>query len=316
MHQVTLPDNTASLSLPDGWNVDPQSAGGSSIVHGPRGERLALNMYYLAQDPRSPAFRQQQQMGIRPLQHLVVYPSNVDLVKAFPDILQRIRASNGLGPTPLQIDHAEQVSASQSQRGVNATGKVNPDGRGMVEMNALLCATAPDQYGDFSFILSQFWLPLGSTDPQRATATAVMASYNVNMQLVQARANAQAAPVIASMKQRWQAQEQALVGANQRAVGNIQQIGANATARMNRVEAANDAQHAGYWAQQDSNARNGQAFSNYLLDQTVIQDNNMYGNGTIGHGTVWNSTADALVKANPNRYEIVHTPNFWKGVDY
>jgi hypothetical protein len=31
---------------------------------------------------------------------------------------------------------------------------------------------------------------------------------------------------------------------------------------------------------------------------------------------VWNSTADALVKANPNRYEIVDTPNFWKGVDY
>ena len=53
-----------------------------------------------------------------------------------------------------------------------------------------------------------------------------------------------------------------------------------------------------------------------LLDQTVIQDNNVYGSGTIGHGTVWNSTADALVKANPNRYEIVNAPNFWKGWDY
>jgi hypothetical protein len=81
-------------------------------------------------------------------------------------------------------------------------------------------------------------------------------------------------------------------------------------------QAANDAQHAGYWAQQDSNARNSQGFSNYLLDQTVIQDNNMYGNGTVGHGTAWNSTADALVKSNPDRYEIVQSPNFWKGVDY
>ena len=67
---------------------------------------------------------------------------------------------------------------------------------------------------------------------------------------------------------------------------------------------------------QDANARNGQGFSNYLLDQTVVQDNNMYGNGTIGHGTHWNTTADALVKANPNRFEYVDKPNFWQGTDY
>ena len=42
----------------------------------------------------------------------------------------------------------------------------------------------------------------------------------------------------------------------------------------------------------------------------------MYGNGTVGDGTVWNQTADALVRSNPDRYEIVQTPNFWKGVDY
>jgi hypothetical protein len=42
----------------------------------------------------------------------------------------------------------------------------------------------------------------------------------------------------------------------------------------------------------------------------------MYGNGTVGHGTVWTSTANTLVKADPDRYEIVDTPNFWRGVDY
>ena len=68
--------------------------------------------------------------------------------------------------------------------------------------------------------------------------------------------------------------------------------------------------------QEDAISRNGQGFSNYLLDQTVVQDNNMYNNGTIGHGTFWNATADALVKADPNRYEIVDTPNYWRGVDY
>jgi hypothetical protein len=29
----------------------------------------------------------------------------------------------------------------------------------------------------------------------------------------------------------------------------------------------------------------------------------------------WTSTANALVKAYPNKYEIVNTPNYWQGVD-
>jgi len=81
-------------------------------------------------------------------------------------------------------------------------------------------------------------------------------------------------------------------------------------------QAAYDDQHASYWARQDVQARNNQGFSNYLLDQTVVEDNNMYNNGTVGHGTVWNSTADALVKADPNRFSLVDTPNYWKGIDY
>ena len=35
------------------------------------------------------------------------------------------------------------------------------------------------------------------------------------------------------------------------------------------------------------------------------------------HATVWNQTADALVKANPDRFGYVATPNFcWQGIDY
>ena len=134
----------------------------------------------------------------------------------------------------------------------------------------------------------------GLGDRERATVGAILSSYQVNQAVVAQQANAMAAPAIAA----------------------IHQIGANATARYEATQQANDAQHAGYWARQDSNARSSQAFSNYLLDQTVIQDNNVYGNGTVGHATVWNSTAETLVKANPNRYEIVNSPNFWQGWDY
>ncbi len=95
------------------------------------------------------------------------------------------------------------------------------------------------------------------------------------------------------------------------AIAAIHQVGREAAARSAATNAANDAQHAGYWASQNSKARNNQGFSNYLLDQTVIQDNNKN-----THGTAWNTTANALVEANPNRFQYVDTPNYWKGVDY
>jgi hypothetical protein len=31
---------------------------------------------------------------------------------------------------------------------------------------------------------------------------------------------------------------------------------------------------------------------------------------------VWNQNADALVRNNPQRYEYVNPPNYWKGIDY
>jgi len=54
----------------------------------------------------------------------------------------------------------------------------------------------------------------------------------------------------------------------------------------------------------DSRDKRGQDFSNHLLDQTVIQDNELN-----GHATVWNQTADRLVRDNPQRYEYVDTPD-------
>jgi endo-beta-N-acetylglucosaminidase D len=148
--------------------------------------------------------------------------------------------------------------------------------------------------GDYTVTISTYEIDPRFVNRYRATMAAILQSYQVNQAVVNQEANDIAAPAIAA----------------------IHQIGAEATARMKANDIANDQQHADYHARQDANDRSNQGFHNYILDQTVIQDNNMYGNGTIGHGTVWNSTADVLVKANPNRYEIVNTPNYWQGVDY
>ncbi len=316
MQKVTLQDNTASFSLPARWSVDPQSGGGGAILHGPQGEKIGINMAFLASDPRSQTYQYSLRLnGGRPLPHTVVYPSNADLAKSFPQIFQGLRASNQLAPAPLKVDKVEPISGSQGQC-VNATGQFNPDGQGMQELETMLCRTQPDQYGSYKFILSQYQAPLGSTDQQRAVGNAIIASFQWNEQLVSQRATAQAAPEIAHLKQVDAAQRQAVQATTARAVANIQQIGANATARMNNTEAANQQQWAGFDQHESNISRQGQGFSNYLLDQSVVQNNNVGGTGMVGHATLWNTQANALVQSNPNKYELVPEQNYWAGTDF
>jgi hypothetical protein len=146
------------------------------------------------------------------------------------------------------------------------------------------------------------------SEREQNTVMAMMQSVKVNQQVM----NQQAQRMLAQKR----ASDQAIMQNAQIQIQNIRNIGAQATARYNATQAANDAQQAKWDADQDAQARNNQEFSNYLLDQTVVQDNNMYNNGTVGHGTLWNSTADALVKADPDRFEYVEKPNFWQGTDY
>ena len=321
LHKVVLPDRTASASIPEGWRVDPVSGGGGMLIRGSQGEVVILNSMFLAQDPNGPAFRNARRMGMKPLPGMIVYPANADLVQNFAQIIQLLSRAKGFVPASLRIDYAEQVSppsgsSFKGERWALATGQIDPDGKGMQHMFRVLCASSPDQFGDYHFLDYVAYFPRTEPGLANAVAGAIFSSFYVDIALVTQRANAEAAPHIARLKQVDAAQRQAVQANTARIVGNIKQIGANATARMKAIEAANDAQHAQWNAGQDANARNAQGFSNYLLDQTVVQDNNMYGNGTIGHGTHWNTTADALVKANPNRFEYVDKPNFWQGTDY
>jgi hypothetical protein len=308
MRQVSLPDGTATLSLPAGWNVVPnQSAMGQTTVNGPQGELLGLNYGYNAEDTNNPSVQNMMRRGLK-FQNTIYSPSNTDLTKSFADLFQQIRAVVGQGPAPMKVDSVQAPSGSQGQC-VSATGQLNPDGTGMRQMEMLLCRSTPNQNGMYTLILTKCLLPLGATDQQRATANAIMASYKADMQRAQAIANAQSAPIIAQMQQTYQAHQQALMSFTQQQIANIHQIGADATARYNATEAANSAEQSSWEAGQNANARNDQGFSNYLLDQSVVQNNST---GT--HTTNWNSAADAMVKSG--KYSYVSNSNYIPGTDY
>ncbi len=88
------------------------------------------------------------------------------------------------------------------------------------------------------------------------------------------------------------------------------QAGNNARIQANDAHAAEDAQSASFQAHMDNIDRFSKSFQNYQLDQTELQDSEQT------RGAVPNSLADALIKANPDRFQTVPTQDFLKGVDF
>ena len=309
LRRVTASDNSASMGVPTGWKMDPSSGHGSIIVRGPNGEQIGMDMIRNAVDPTNPFQVNMARQRMPVMKGTMVYPFRGDINKDFVNLFQAWRKAGGQGPAKIQVEELEPMQAANGNHCVHAIGHMDPDGKGMQAFNDIMCAIDPIQsFGGYSVMLDHSLLPAAVENKEFDLLKAIVNSYQINNQVVNQQ--------MAVQLQQKQQNDQQILAAGQQRVNEIHQIGQAATARMNATEAANDAQHAGYWSQQNTNAQNSAGFSNYLLDQSVVQNNNVNGTGAVGHATVWNSTANAMVQANPNKYEIVNTPNYWQGVDY
>jgi citrate lyase gamma subunit len=300
LHQVWNQDHSALVGIPDGWKV--QGNGGTTLViEGNYNAMINLNLVRGA--TANPNYRpyggMTTGMGVK-----MVYPANWDPARGFPGFLKEFYRVNNQR-IDFRIAQTEQMAGPPGLRCVHAVGHgllfgatqpppPNITEKDYWEMDVLGCMTAPNRMGDYTVTLSISEIDPRFADHYRATIAAILQSYQVNQAVVSGEANAIAAPVIA----------------------NIHRIGAEATQRMRDNDIRNDQQHSDWRAGEEKIARQTQGFSNYILDQTVVQDNNMYGNGTIGHGTLWNNEADALVKHDPKRFEYVTEPNYWRGTDF
>ncbi len=309
LHTVTAPDNSASIGIADGWQLDPHSASSTMALIGPNGELAVYGANKPAVDPYNPQQVNAVRYGIYKGSGTMLYPYHQDLGKAYPELLQAWRRANNASPVKLQVDKIEPMNPPKGGGScVLVTGHIDADGQGMKKLIDDICQFPPAQWGAYSITRNFEIMTDAQFEREQNTVMAMFMSAKINQQVM----NQQMQEKLAQKQQ----SDQQWRDWGQRESNRIRAQGEAAQKSFADRQAANDAQHASYWAQQDSNARNAQGFSNYLLDQTVVQDNNMYGNGTIGHGTAWNATADALVKADPNRFEIVDTPNYWRGIDY
>jgi hypothetical protein len=306
LSRVTLPDSTASVGIPAGWRLDPGCAGGTISISGPHGEIIDLNIApngldaanrFVQQEERNPA-------SSGSLAKSIIYPYNVDLTKAFPDLFQFWRRIQGAGPANLQLSSVASIPASQGERCVQAKGHVIPDGKNTYEINTVLCTTPPAPTGLYGIAIFHTATPVAYADQERATVSAIMASFQLNKSLINQRVAAATGPVIAEMNKQVEAQAHQYIA-------YLDQIGTTTTNRIRAGEVANGEQQASWEAGEAANSQNVQGFTNYLLDQSVVQ-NNITG----VQGTLWNNAANALVQSNPNKYSYVPNSNINLGSQY
>jgi hypothetical protein len=159
------------------------------------------------------------------------------------------------------------------------------DGKGVMFSSVTMCILQPFMAGMYAVTLNQVMLPEPLLEQEKETLQAMYQSYKTNDAVINAE--------------------------SRQAIDNIHAIGERAKIQSDASHAAWDIHQQAYNNQQESQDKRSQAFSNYLLDQTVVQDNQRN-----ERGTVYNQYADSLVKADPNRFQYVNTQDFLKGIDY
>jgi hypothetical protein len=275
-----FPDGSGAVNLPPGWRITFASHG-SALIAGPRGESVLLsNTVGPIYDP-SNAHVQARMRYANPNNRPILCP-NSDALHTYLCVLQRNNAS-----ATFQLIKSQPIPAlRRAAQAVLIDAALDlHDGRGQLSCELGLSVTAMGPQGDRTLGINGTCAPLESAAQEQPILKAIYDSYSMNGQVV--------------------AQEFAGDERRSRAAGN------NARIQANAAHAAEDARSASFQAHMDNIDRFSKSFQNYQLDQTELQDNDQN-----ARGAVPNSLADALVKANPNRFQTVPTADFLKGADF
>jgi hypothetical protein len=276
LHRVTAGDRSVYISIPDGWKVD-SVAGGSVTAEGPRGERLGLNLMYQGiQDPRV------RNPYANPNASRIVYPMGGDVFTAYSSIVNQARTAQHLPPGTFHLNSSTPLGGGAVQ--VQFDLDLH-DGFGARSATARLQEISGQGAPTWALSLSNSSLPKTIAAAENATLLAVIRSASQDSNVVKAEQGA-VMQGIAAASARSNAEAQA---ANQQRVASAQAFDAH----MDNI---------------DSQSK---AMQNYTLDRTQIQDNDANGRTTVSDGL-----ADALIKADPTRYQVVPPSQFLKGVDY
>ena len=296
LHQLVTQDRSAAISVPDGWQLMPKSGGGTLIALGPHNESAEMDSTFLTADTNNPRVQQTmrtlQNGGLRNTAYAnaFYYPYGANQAKTFVDVLQNSRRRGGLPAANYNIASATPLPPQSQQHCTHLTGTVDyQDGKGVRVMDAVYCVNPPGPFGNWMSFANVTTVPQQFAASERETLAAVMDSFKFDNNIVKGQAAQYAAPSV-----------HASIAAGQAA-----------TARVNAAHQAEDIHNSSVYQHWDSIDRRSQEFGNYQLGYAVVSttDNS-------AHGTLWADDAANLVQNNPDKFEYVSAPNYWKGVDY
>ena len=287
LHRVSAPDGSASMQIPDGWRVMNGSGGGQLAVEGPHGENMAMgivngNIY----DPTNPQARNMIQYMSRGNTPHSVCPFSRDLVAIYKCVSQQQRQRMRMSPiASFKVNNYQNLGQSQylQQNAVVDADIDFGDGKGVMRANIQLgTTTVGNQY---SLFVGQVNVPESIADQEWPTVMAAAKTYSQNQGVVQGQINQQ--------------------------ISNQNSWFENQQSQHRAQVAQGDASTAAFNAHNDQIDRQSKTFQNLTLDQSVLEDSQEN-----ARGTITNNTADAYVKANPDRYRIVPQQDWIKGQDY
>jgi predicted GNAT family acetyltransferase len=299
LYPATGGDRSAVISLPPNWRVT-SVAGGSISAEGTHGEMLSLqSAFQQIIDPRNPQARSLIYGGMAGRGPKVVCPLNPNLWEDYVCVVNQIRHNNGKPPAVYNLISATPQAGPGQIRPLVVLFTVDlQDGMGLRNGSGRLDLLGSSG-ATWALAFSMSNIPQKYADSEAATLKAVVASYRRNESVI----SAENAAVMDRIRQQGIANEQQAKAINDRREANKQSFD-NHMQTLRQNDAAND-QH---MADIDWQSKITQ---DYILDRSVVKDVE-----TDDRATVGNKFADSLVKANPNRFEIVQNQDLIQGRDY
>jgi hypothetical protein len=295
LRTVITKDQSASIGLPAGWQMG-QGGQGTIFASGPNGENISLDLTFSATDPNNPAAQRTRQIvaqgGLRNTVYAnaFYYPNGADPGKTLVDMVHHLEQRAGIQPADFRITSESPTQLVPNARCFHIEGTADfHNGKGTNELNDIYCIGQEGRAGGWLSYVFGYTAPLAVAAKERATLGAIVQSFRMNQRVVNQESAAIAGPSIA----------------------NSMRIGQMVNQRVQAAHQAEDIHNSSVYQHWDSMDRRSQEFANYQLGYAVVADT-----GNNAHGTLWADDAAALVQSNPNQFEYVSAPNYWKGIDY
>jgi hypothetical protein len=265
--------------MPSDWHLTGV-VGGSLTAEGPHGEMLSLGILYqgISNTPTRNAFGGQPQLA---------YPLSSNLFPAFVSLVNQVRRINHKGPGSYKLISQKQLSSDggavppiQAIFTVDFNDGIGPR-KGSARIGAIHVAGLPT----WAMSISTSNIPVKYADSENALMQAVIGSCHQNGRVIGAE--------------------------NQAVLDHIKQVGVMTQHNVDSANQRREASTASFNQSMSNQDWSSKVTQNYILDRSVVTNTE-----TGARGTVSNNFADALVKSNPNQFQVVPNQQMIQGRDY